>query len=44
VKDYSDVFEEVFGLLPRREIKFNIDLEKDARLIATPLRHMAPKE
>ena len=44
VGQYSDVFEEVTGLPPHREIEFRIDLVKDARPIVMPLRHMAPRE
>lgn len=43
-KDFPDVFTEVFGLPLRQEIEFRIDLEKDARPVVVPLRHMAPKE
>ena len=44
VREYPDVFEEVSGLPPVREIEFKIELEKDARPIALPLRPMAPRE
>ena len=41
---YPDVFEEVTGLPPHREIEFRIDLVKDARPIVMQLRRMAPRE
>jgi len=44
VREYPDIFEEVSGLPPVREIEFKIELEKDARPIALPLRPMAPRE
>ena len=44
VGQYPDVFEEVTGLPPHREIEFRIDLIKDARPIVMPLRRMAPRE
>ena len=44
VGQYPDVFEEVTGLPPHREIEFCIDLVKDARYIVMPLRRMAPRE
>ena len=44
VGHYPDVFEEVTGLPPHREIEFRIDLVKDARPIVMPLRRMAPRE
>ena len=44
VGQYPDVFEEVTGLPPHREIEFRIDLVKDARPIVMPLRRMAPRE
>ena len=42
--EYPDIFEEVTGLPPHREIEFWIDLVKDARPIVMPLRRMAPRE
>ena len=44
VGQYPDIFEEVTGLPPHREIEFRIDLVKDARPIVMPLRRMAPSE
>jgi len=38
------MFKEVFGLPPKREIEFKIELEEDAWPIALPLRLMAPRE
>ena len=42
--EYVDVFDEVKGLPPHREIEFRIDLVEGARPIVMPLRRMAPKE
>ena len=42
--DFPDVFEEVTGLPPHREIEFRIDLVSGARPIVMPLRRMAPRE
>ena len=42
--EYPYIFGEVSGLLPHREIEFQIDLVKDARPIVMPLRRMAPRE
>ena len=44
VSEFCDVFEEVSGLPPHREIEFRIDLEKDAKAVVLPLRRMAPRE
>lgn len=44
VEEYPDVFEEVVGLPPQREIEFRIDLVKDAKPIVLSLRWMTPKE
>jgi len=44
VKEFLDIFKEVFGLPPEREIEFRIELEKDAKPIALPLRPMASRE
>jgi len=44
VKGFSDVFEEVFGLPPKREIELKIELEKDVTSISLFLRPMASKE
>ena len=44
VGQYPDVFKEVTGLPPHREIEFRIDLVKDARPIMMPLRRMALRE
>ncbi len=44
VGQYPDVFEEVTGLPPHREIEFRIDLVKDVRPIVMPLLRMAPRE
>ena len=41
---FEDVFEEVKGLPPHREIEFRIDFVEVARPIVMPLRWMAPKE
>ena len=44
VREYSDVFEEVKGLPPRREIDFRIYLVDNAKPVSLPVRHMAPRE
>lgn len=44
VREYPDVFEEVTGLPPHREIEFYIDLVKDAKPVVLTLRQMTPKE
>jgi len=44
VKEFLDIFEEVSDLPPKKEIEFRIELEKDPRHIALPLRPMAPRE
>ena len=44
VREYSDVFEEVKGLPPKREIDFRIYLVDNAKPVALPVRHMAPRE
>ena len=44
VRDYSDVFEEVRGLPPRREIDFCIYLVNNSKPVALPVCHMAPRE
>ena len=44
VGEYPDIFEEVNGLPPHREIEFCIDLVKDARPIVMPLRRIAPRD
>merc|ERR1712080_146464 len=44
VREYVDVFEEVKGLPPKREIDFRIYLVDNAKPVALPVRHMAPRE
>ena len=44
VREYPDVFEEVKGLPPKREIDFRIYLVDNAKPVALPVRHMAPRE
>ena len=44
VREYSDVFEEVEGLPPKREINFRICLVDNAKPVALPVRHMASRE
>ena len=44
VREYSDVFEEVKGLPPKREIDFRIYLVDNAKPVALPVRHMALRE
>ena len=44
VCEYPDVFEEVQGLPPRCEIDFRIYLVDNAKPVAFPVRHMAPRE
>ena len=43
VREYPDVFEEVKGLPPKREIDFRIYLVDNAKPVALPVRHMAPR-
>ena len=43
-KEYPDIFEEVTGLPPHREIEFRIDLMNYAKPVVLPLRRMAPRE
>ena len=40
VRKYLDVFEEVKGLPPKREIDFRIYLVDNAKPIALPIRHV----
>ena len=42
--EYPDIFWEVTGLPPHREIEFRIDLVKDVEPIVMSLRRMAPRE
>ena len=44
VKDYADVFEEVSGLPPVREVNFRIDLVPGAAPISKPAYRLAPKQ
>ena len=44
VGDFADVFEEVRGLPPKREIDFRIYLTENAKPVALPVRHVAPRE
>ena len=44
VRDYPDVFEEVKGLPPKREIAFRIYLVDNAKPVSLPVRHMALRE
>ncbi|PZP12942.1 MAG: hypothetical protein DI611_15630, partial [Brachybacterium faecium] len=44
VREYPDVFEEVKGLPPKREIDFRIYLVDNAKPVSLPVRHMAPRE
>ena len=44
VNGSEDVFDEVKGLPPHREIEFRIDLVEGARPVVMPLRRMAPRE
>ena len=44
VNGFEDVFDEVKGLPPHREIEFRIDLVERARPVVMPLRRMAPRE
>jgi len=44
VKEFRDIFDDVSDLPPQREIEFRIELEKDFRPIALPLRPMALRE
>ena len=43
-REYPDVFEEVAGLPPCREIEFWIDLVRGAKPVILSLRRMAPRE
>ena len=44
VREYPDVFDEVRGLPPKREIDFRIYLVDNAKPVSLPVRHMAPRE
>ena len=44
VCEYADVFEEVRGLPPKRKIDFCIYLADNAKPVALPVCHIAPKE
>ena len=44
VSDYEDVFQDIPGLPPRREIYFCIELHPDTTPIICVPYHMAPKE
>lgn len=44
VREFSDVFEEVKSLPPRREIEFQIDLLPNAYPVVHASRRMAPRE
>ena len=44
VREYADVFDEVRGLPPKHEINFRIYLVDNAKPVALPVRHMAPRE
>ena len=44
VREYPDVIEKVKGLPPKGEIDFRIYLVDNAKAVALPVRHMAPKE
>ena len=44
VRDYSDILDEIQGLPPRHEIDFRIYLVDNAKPVALPVRHMAPRE
>ena len=44
VREYSDVFEEVKGLPPEREIDFRIYLVNNAKPVTWPVCHKAPRE
>ena len=44
VREYPDVFDEVKGLPPKREIDFRIYLVDNAKPVSLPVRHMAPRE
>ena len=44
VREYSNVYEEVKGLPPKWEIDFRIYLVDNAKPVALPVRHMAPRE
>lgn len=44
VCEFCDVFEEIFGLPPRCEIEFWIDLEKDTKAVVLPQWRIAPHE
>ena len=44
VRDFPDVFEEVKGLPPHRDIKFRIDLAPGAIPVVQPSRRIAPRE
>ena len=44
VRDYPDVFEEVKGLPPKREIDFRIYPVDNVKPVSLPVRHMALRE
>lgn len=44
VRDFSDVFEEVNGLPPKREIDFRIYLTDNDKPVAFSPRHITPRE
>ena len=44
VREFADVFQDIPGLPPSREIDFVIDLTPDTRPIARAPYHMAPAE
>ena len=44
VREYVDVFDELRGPPPKREIDFRIYLVDNAKPVSLPVRHMAPRE
>merc|ERR1711890_42047 len=44
IREYVDIFDEVRGLPPKREIDFRIYLVDNAKPISLLVRHMAPRE
>ena len=44
VRDFADIFQEILGLPPRREVEFRIDLLPRTALISKVAYRLAPKK